>query len=101
MGHRAFVFVTAVSTLLALGCDPVVDPEDEPATEAATPVDVNDALTDPDRGTVISYPTVQPEGSNIRCVDRSWPRQYLERHAAQSVVMSTLSSPTRSRFPSA
>ena len=56
------------------------------------PVDVNDALTDPQRGTVISYPTVQPEGSNIRCVDRSWPRQYLERHAAQSVVMSTLSS---------
>ncbi|MCO4774168.1 MAG: hypothetical protein KDA24_29325 [Deltaproteobacteria bacterium] len=56
------------------------------------PVDVADAYTHEQRGTVISYPTVQPEGSNIRCVDRQWPRQYLERHAHQSVVMSTLSS---------
>ncbi len=56
------------------------------------PVDVNEAFTDPQRGTVISYPTVTPEGSNIRCVDRSWPRTYLERHARQSVVLSTMSS---------
>ena len=56
------------------------------------PVSVDEAWTDPQRGTVISYPTVQPEGSNIRCVDRSWPRQYLERHASQSAVMSTMSS---------
>jgi len=56
------------------------------------PVDVNEALTHEQRGTVISYPTVQPSGSNIRCVDRNRPRQFLEAHAADSVVLSTLSS---------
>ena len=56
------------------------------------PVDVTEAHTDPNRGTVISYPTTTVDGSNIRCVDRFWPRKYLQRHAAQSVVMSTLSS---------
>ena len=56
------------------------------------PVDVSEAYTHPQRGTVLSYPTTTVEGSNIRCVDRWWPRKYLERHAAQSVVLSTLSS---------
>jgi len=56
------------------------------------PVDRADALTHAQRGTVISYETTQPEGSNIRCVDRQIPRQYLQRHAHESVVMSTLSS---------
>ncbi len=56
------------------------------------PVDVADAHTDPDRGTVIAYPTVQPAGSNIRCVDRPMPRAFLERHAQHSVVMATQSS---------
>lgn len=56
------------------------------------PVDPNLAFTDPDRGTVISYPSIQPKGSNIRCVDRNRPRQFLERHAQDCVVMSTQSS---------
>ena len=37
MGSRAFVFVTVVAALLLVGCEPVADPDDEPATEAATP----------------------------------------------------------------
>lgn len=56
------------------------------------PVDHSEALTHEQRGTVISYDTTQVDGSNIRCVDRYWPRKYLERHAAQSVVLSTMSS---------
>lgn len=56
------------------------------------PVDVNEAFTHEQRGTVISYPTRTVEGSNIRCVDRTIPRQYLSRHAHESVVLSTLSS---------
>ncbi len=56
------------------------------------PVDAGDALTHAQRGTVLSYPTTQPAGSNIRCVDRSAPREYLQRHAHQTVVMSTMSS---------
>ena len=56
------------------------------------PVDHAEAYTDPDRGTVIAYPTTQPAGSNIRCVDRPITRGFLERHAQHSVVMATQSS---------
>ncbi|MCB9744148.1 MAG: hypothetical protein H6741_16245 [Alphaproteobacteria bacterium] len=56
------------------------------------PVDVRDAVTDPNRGTLNSYETVQPEGSHIRCVDRDMPRRFLERYAQDTVVMGTMSS---------
>ena len=56
------------------------------------PVDPAQAHSDPQRGTVISYPIAQPPGSNIRCVDRPTPRAFLERHAQHSVVLATQSS---------
>ncbi len=56
------------------------------------PVDGGDALTHPNRGTVVSYSTTQPDGSNIRCVDRPAFRTFLERHGEHTVAMSTQSS---------
>ncbi len=56
------------------------------------PVDVSEALTHEQRGTVISYPTVTPAGSNIRCVDRSRPISFLQSHMQDMVVMGAQSS---------
>ncbi|MCB9765947.1 MAG: hypothetical protein H6739_39600 [Alphaproteobacteria bacterium] len=56
------------------------------------PLNQNEVVSDPNRGTVIGYDTVHPSGSNIRCVDRSTPKAFLERYADQTVVMGTQSS---------
>ncbi len=56
------------------------------------PVDSSEARTQPGRGTVFAYPTVQPDGSQIRCVDRGTPRAFLDRFRDQMVVMATQSS---------
>ncbi len=56
------------------------------------PVDRSEALVHENRGTVISYDTVQPEGSNIRCVDRGPLRDFLGRHGEHTVAMATQSS---------
>ena len=56
------------------------------------PVDVSEAYTDAHRGTVISYPTYQPAGSNIRCVDRGRVRNFLDAHRDDMVVMGAQAS---------
>ena len=56
------------------------------------PVDTSEARTHEGRGTVISYDTITPEGSNIRCVDRSALRGFLGRHGEHTVAMATQSS---------
>ncbi len=56
------------------------------------PVDVGQALTHEQRGTVLAYPTVTPAGSNITSVDRSRPLSFLNAHRDDMVVMSTQSS---------
>jgi len=55
------------------------------------PVDTSQARTDPSRGTVISYDTVQPAGA-IRCVNRDTPVSFLTAYHQQMVVMGTQSS---------
>lgn len=56
------------------------------------PVSDTQALTVEGRGTVISYDTVQPEGSNIRSVNRSIPTQFLDLYREQMVVLGTQAS---------
>ena len=56
------------------------------------PVDASEALSVSGRGTVIGYPTWQPEGSNIRCIDRETPRAFLDRFRDQMLVLATQSS---------
>lgn len=56
------------------------------------PVDPGEALSLEDRGTVNSYDWLQPEGSRIRCVDRSEPYAFLSAHMDHMVVMGTQSS---------
>ena len=56
------------------------------------PVDGAEALQSANRGTVLSYDTTTPDGSNIRCVDRAPLRSYLERHGQHSIAMATQSS---------
>lgn len=56
------------------------------------PVDRSEALTHENRGTVLSYDTARPEGSNIRCVNRSQFTDFLSRHGANTVAMATQSS---------
>jgi hypothetical protein len=51
------------------------------------PVDSALALTDPSRGTVISYPTVAPIGGTLRCPDRSTPVDFLTQHGRECVAM--------------
>ncbi len=56
------------------------------------PVDSGEALTLSDRGTVANHSWLQPDGSNIRCVDRSEPYAFLTAHRDQMVVMGTQGS---------
>ena len=56
------------------------------------PVDGADALTVEGRGTVIHHSTTTPKGSNIRCVDRDGPVDFLSRYAHQSLVMGAQAS---------
>lgn len=56
------------------------------------PVDTSEALTVSGRGTVLSYPTWQPEGSNIRCVERSLPQGFLSEFRDEMLVLATQSS---------
>jgi len=56
------------------------------------PVDLSEALVHEQRGTVVSHPTYTPSGSNIRCVDRSRPRSFLESHKDDMVVMGAQAS---------
>ncbi len=60
------------------------------ALDCFLPVDQSAAYTDPDRGTVISYPTLQV--GNIRTVDRSTPVDFLSRHGHDCTVLGTQSS---------
>ncbi len=60
--------------------------------DAFMPVDTSEALTVAGRGTVLSHPTWQPDGSNIRCVDRDGPRSFLSRFRDEMLVMATQSS---------
>ncbi len=55
------------------------------ALDCYLPVDQRDALTDANRGTVISHPTVTV--GNIRSVDRSTPVNFLQNHGHDCVVM--------------
>lgn len=50
------------------------------------PVDQSQALTVDGRGTVISYDTLQPDGSNIRAVNRGTPQGFLSYYRDQMVV---------------
>lgn len=56
------------------------------------PISGADAAVVDARGRVISHDVVQPEGSNIRCVNRGTPVDFLQRHAQHAVVMGTQSS---------
>lgn len=56
------------------------------------PVATEDALTDVNRGTVLSHDVYQPEGSNLWCVDRSTPKNFLDSHGDQMAVLATQSS---------
>jgi hypothetical protein len=56
------------------------------------PIDPAEAFVHEQRGTVLSHPVAQPNGSNIRCVDRNRPRQFLQDHAQDTIVLGTLAS---------
>jgi hypothetical protein len=60
--------------------------------DSLMPVAAADAAVVEGRGRVISHDVVQPEGSNIRCVNRSAPVDFLRKHAQHAVVMGTQSS---------
>lgn len=60
------------------------------ALDCFLPVDHSAALTDANRGTVISYPTQQI--GNIRTVDRSTPVSFLQDHGHDCTVLGTQSS---------
>jgi len=60
--------------------------------DALMPIDPGEALTLSDRGTVIGHDRFRPDGSDIWTVDRETPAEFVERFAAQSVVMGTQSS---------
>ena len=60
------------------------------ALDCFMPVDASQAWTDPSRGTVISYPTVQV--GNLRSVDRATPVAFLQKHGQDCTVLATQSS---------
>ena len=56
------------------------------------PVATPDAAVVDGRGRVISHDVVRVDGTPFSCVDRSTPRQFIERHHQDMVVLGTQSS---------